>query len=461
MIMRLITPAAAALALVAACATQRTSVSPAAQSPVPTPYADYHTHLFSARTARNPLEPPLAPTAVPGAIDSLLTQRAALTGGRDAFRDRLALVPLYDESALVIHRSFNGWVAGPREASLQASLHATLTFNGRPFRLVPVSVSIGDSTGTVAGYFAQGTEASPRYVGQFMLSLVRRASGPWRIITEMNSFPGPQPRSPSLADELLAQMDSAGIRKSVVLASSYWWGSSILAESADEYEEVKLENDWVAAQVARFPERLVGFCSFNPLRQYAMAEIERCARNPHLRGIKLHVADANVDLDNPHHVERLRAVFAEANRLRLPVAAHIANQDLGFGRRHVDIYLERIFSAAPDITIQIAHLAGHGPSHGGEALTAFADAAERGDPRMRNLYFDVGSNVMRHFPPAYLEQVASEIRRLGVERVLFATDWPAGGPAFTPKEAWEVFRMLPLTDAEFATIAGNVLPHVR
>ena len=29
--------------------------------------------------------------------------------------------------------------------------------------------------------------------------------------------------------------------------------------AADEYEKVRAENDWTSAQVARFPERLVGF----------------------------------------------------------------------------------------------------------------------------------------------------------------------------------------------------------
>jgi hypothetical protein len=30
------------------------------------------------------------------------------------------------------------------------------------------------------------------------------------------------------------------------------------------------ENDWTSAQVAKYPHRLIGFCSVNPLRPYAV-----------------------------------------------------------------------------------------------------------------------------------------------------------------------------------------------
>ncbi|PCC68146.1 Amidohydrolase [Nannocystis exedens] len=247
----------------------------------------------------------------------------------------------------------------------------------------------------------------------------------------------------------------------MVPSSAYWWGSSILPPVHDEPARVREENDWVAAEVARFPTRLVGFCSFNPLKRYALDEIARCATIPAFRGIKLHIADANVDLDNPAHVEQLQRVFDAANRHGLAIAAHIANQDLDFGRRHVAIYLDRILPMAPDVPIQIMHLAGHGPAHGGEALAAFAEAIEAGDPRLRNVYFDVASNVMDFMTPEQLEPIARRLRQIGTERILFGTDRPAGGPRFTARTAWEQFRRLPLTEEEFRAIADNVAPYIR
>ena len=33
---------------------------------------------------------------------------------------------------------------------------------------------------------------------------------------------------------------------------------------------MKVENDWTSEQVGRYPDRLRGYCSFNPLKEYAL-----------------------------------------------------------------------------------------------------------------------------------------------------------------------------------------------
>jgi predicted TIM-barrel fold metal-dependent hydrolase len=424
------------------------------------PYADHHVHIYTLATATDRNAMPLQEVRLPGPLDALLRQRVALVGDREAFRNRLALAPVYTDDAVFRNSSFNTWGRGAAAASINASLQATFAFWGEPFRMMPLAYETVGSHGFIIGHYTRGQGDSTEHVGQFHLSLRQDAGGAWRISAETAVFETASPREAAPTDALLAEMDAAGVRKALVLSSAYW-GTSIVAPAEGEYERVRAENDWVGEQVALHPDRLVGFCGFNPLREYALREIARCAASPHLTGLKLHMADANVDLDNPQHVEQLRAVFREANAHRLPIATHIATQALDFGPRHVHIYMEQIFSEAPDIPIQIAHLAGHGPSHGNEALEAFVELARRNDPRMRHLYFDVGSNVMGSMGAAYLASVAQHIRTLGVERIVFASDRPAGGPDFTIGEAWAQFRRLPLTEEELRTIAGNVAPYMR
>ncbi len=439
---------------------------PAASAAGPTtangvvPYADHHVHIYTLAAAGRRTTAPLEEVRLPGPLDHLLRQRVALVGDREAFRNRLALAAVYTDDAVFRNTSFNTWGRGATAASINASLQATFAFWGEPFRMTPVAYETVGSYGFITGHYTRGQGDSARHVGQFHLSLRQDGSGAWRIAAETAIFEPASPPEAAPTAALLAEMDAASVRKALVLSSAYW-GTSIVAPPEGEYALVRAENDWVGDQVARHPDRLVGFCSFNPLREYALREIARCAAHPHLTGIKLHMADANVDLENPQHVEQLRAVFREANAHRLPIATHIATQAIDFGRRHVHIYVEQIFSEAPDIPIQIAHLAGHGPSHGNEALDAFVELARQGDPRLRNLYFDVGSNVMGGMGAAYLAQVARYIRGLGVERVLFASDRPAGGPDFTIAEAWAQFRRLPLTKEELHTIATNVAPYMR
>jgi predicted TIM-barrel fold metal-dependent hydrolase len=52
------------------------------------------------------------------------------------------------------------------------------------------------------------------------------------------------------------------------------------------------------------------------------------------------------------------------------------------------------------------------------------------------------------------------IRQVGVDRVLFGSD-AAVKPNLAPREAWEAFRKLPLTEVEFERIARNVAPYLR
>src|SRR6185312_12840829 len=91
------------------------------------------------------------------------------------------------------------------------------------------------------------------------------------------------------ANFLIAQLDAAGIGRAVVLSVAYSFSNPNKPPVPNDYAHVMAENDWTSAQVAKYPNRLLGFCSVNPLRHYALREIARCAKHPNLRtGLKLH-----------------------------------------------------------------------------------------------------------------------------------------------------------------------------
>jgi hypothetical protein len=81
--------------------------------------------------------------------------------------------------------------------------------------------------------------------------------------------------------EVLALLDAAGMRRALVLSVAYLYGSPARSV-ADEYARVRAENDWTGAQAPQYPERLRAFGSVNPLKDYALAELARCARHPQL-----------------------------------------------------------------------------------------------------------------------------------------------------------------------------------
>jgi predicted TIM-barrel fold metal-dependent hydrolase len=211
---------------------------------------------------------------------------------------------------------------------------------------------------------------------------------------------------------------------------------------------------------------LRAFCSFNPLKSYALRELARCSKDPQLRfGLKLHFGNSDVDLDNPDNVAKVRKVFAAANRLHMPIVVHMhVSVDLhrSYGAAEARVFLNELLPAAPDVPVQIAHLTGSGGYDAAtdSALSVFVDAISRYDTRMKNVWFDAAVVVRPDMTADVLARIATRIRQIGVHRVLYGSD-AAASPISYPKAGWDLFRRLPLSETEFNIIAGNVTPYMR
>jgi predicted TIM-barrel fold metal-dependent hydrolase len=272
---------------------------------------------------------------------------------------------------------------------------------------------------------------------------------------------------PMNAADLVKLLDEAGIQRAVVLSLGYQFGNPNKPPVPDEYAAVKAENDWTAVQIAPFGDRLVGFCGLNPLKPYALEEISRCARIPQLRaGLKVHFGNSDVDLTNADHVKTLQRVFAAANQRRMAIVVHMRSSVTAkrpYGAASARAFLNEVLPSAPDVPVQIAHLAGAGGYDDpaiDEALAVFVDAIANHESRMKHVYFDASGLIGVDKPSDKLNLIASRIRQIGLERVLYGSDG-ALPPAYTPKKAWEAFRKLPLTEAEFKIIANNRAPYME
>jgi predicted TIM-barrel fold metal-dependent hydrolase len=275
------------------------------------------------------------------------------------------------------------------------------------------------------------------------------------------------PQSPGItARDLVALLDSAGIQRALVLSVAYTWGKASRAPVEHEYEHVKAENDWTAQQVARYPNRLRAFCSVNPLKPYALEELARCSNDPQLHyGLKLHFGNSDVDLDNPADVAQVTNVFEIANRYHMAIVVHMhtsIDKHRRYGADEARTFLNDVLPAAPDVPVQIAHLAGSGGYDAATdaALSVFADAITRRDPRLKNVWFDVTTVVQPETPADELRRIAARIRKIGADRVLYGSD-AATTPFAYPSAGWAAFRRLPLTETEFTTIANNLAPYMR
>jgi len=418
---------------------------------IPAPLVDHHQHLFSPAKARAVYDPPLPAIELPEDLTRLILER------EKAWNDKSALAALYREDSLLLNtldEDFPTWMKN------RAVIAEELTrFFDEPYRITPVAYRLDGTGGYIAGYYTRGDGEAARHFAHVFLSLSKNEGGKWLIAAETPIFKEPFTREPSTADQLIAQLDEAGIRRAVVLSVAYQWGSAF-SSGPNEYENVRTENDYIARQVARYPNRLVGFCAFNPLKDYALKELERCQKVLHLKGLKMQFGNSRVDIRKPEHLEKIRRVFRAANKLRMPIVAHLWTNPAyeTEGGQYAKIFLERILAEAPDITIQIAHMAGGGRSTD-SALAVFAEAIAAGDPRTKNLYFDVATLTVGQSGEG-LQQDAARMRQIGLKRILYGTDTsPPHPPA---RISWGNFKgLMPLTDAEFRTIAGNVAPYLR
>jgi predicted TIM-barrel fold metal-dependent hydrolase len=267
------------------------------------------------------------------------------------------------------------------------------------------------------------------------------------------------------ASDLIAVLDEAGIKQAVALSAAYLFGASADDQTGadpDEYLNVQQENDWLLQQVKPYAGRLVGFCSEDPLKDYAVREIKRCA-SIGLSGLKLHFTASNVDLQNPRHIERLKAVFSAADAVKFPILVHLPNcRQQTYGAGMARNFIEKVLPSAPNVIVQVAHMAGECP--GGydsmnDALQAFLQAFASGRLARKNIYFDLSGVAASGFGgQENLTELIKRIHEIGLQHILFATDWPAPVSAGYQKQ---LRQHLGLELSELQEIFNNTAPYLK
>jgi predicted TIM-barrel fold metal-dependent hydrolase len=397
--------------------------------------------------------PSLPAVEVPPELAALLRLRERIAGGAPSGEKLGDQVYTDDVQALdITDHPYLRWVTGRDAAMGIAAAYGTGT------RLVPHAYGVDGATGYVNGVMRTGARSDDETYFTFGL---RRIGGQWRIATEDVRIQPPLPyATPMTAQRIVAALDDAGIRRAVVLSTAFWLGR-YSGPVDEEYAKVRAEHDWTVEQVARYPDRLVAFCGVNPLKPYAIRELERCATLPNVKGMKLHLGNSRLDVTRPEHLQKLRDFVRAANARRMAIVAHLWIGGGSYGRRHSEILLDSVLPLATDITVQIAHLGGGGSYANDDAVEVFANAAARGDPRMKNVYFDLATVVDEQQSDETVALVAKRIRQIGPARILFGADAPILDRP-PPVQAWATFRRrIPLTIEELRTIASNVAPYLR
>ena len=203
------------------------------------------------------------------------------------------------------------------------------------------------------------------------------------------------------ADELIASMDKDGIDISVIVNIG-WTTHELCVET----------NDYILESVARYPKRLIGFCTVQP-NSYdaAIAEIERCAQGG-IRGVGEMRPDMQLfDLGDEVLMEPFVEVLQKHKLILLTHTSEPVGHDYpGKGAVTPDM-LYPFITSFPDLTIVCAHWGGGLPFY------ALMPEVKRA---MSNVFFDTAASPYLYSPQIY-NQV---IQLVGGDKILFGSDYP-------------------------------------
>lgn len=175
-------------------------------------------------------------------------------------------------------------------------------------------------------------------------------------------------------------------------------------------------NSSTAEFVRAHPHKLIGFMSVHPDEGDVVAEIERCAADLGLKGIKLGPNYQDFDPLGPG----ARRVYETAVRLRLPILFHQGTSPMRTAplRYAHPLVMDEVAIAFPELRIVMAHL-GH-PWH------ADTIAVIRKHP---HVYADVSANFYRPWQQYHGLRLATEWGVL--DKLVFGSDYPVATPRET------------------------------
>lgn len=201
----------------------------------------------------------------------------------------------------------------------------------------------------------------------------------------------------------------------------------IVHSTATKVEQVKTINDYIASVILT-NNSLVGFGTLHPDLDNIDVEVQRMI-SLGIKGVKLHpdFQRFNIDQDN------MLPLYSRIEN-KLPLLIHMGdrNKDFSSPKR-----LANILGLFPKLTVIAAHLGGY--SVWNESMHYLVG---------KNVYLDTSSSLM------FLERkkALQMIKRHGVEKVLFGTDYPM----WTHKEELERVCKLELAQKELDNILwGN------
>ena len=208
---------------------------------------------------------------------------------------------------------------------------------------------------------------------------------------------------PETTDQLVEEMDGAGVAKSVIL------GQDTHATRNPAFRSYTIKNDEVAEIAAKSRDRLIPFAGVDPnAGKEAVRELRRCVRALGMRGLKVHGSAVSVYLNDRR---LMYPIYEACQELELPILFHTGTTGLGdteikYSKPEL---LDEVCQSFPDLRVVMAHFGWPWP----EVAVAVA-------LRNPNVYIDVSGWKPRYLPQSIMPYLNGILQ----DRFLFGTDYP-------------------------------------
>ena len=208
---------------------------------------------------------------------------------------------------------------------------------------------------------------------------------------------------PQTTDQLLDEMDEAGVARAVIL------GQDTHATRNPAFRNFTLKNDEVAGIAGRSKDRLIPFAGVDPnAGSVSLRELKRAVRKLGMRGLKVHSSANSVYLNDRR---LMYPIYEFCQEEKLPILFHTGTTGLGDCeiRYSKTELLDEVCQSFPDLKVVMAHFGWPWP----EVAIAIA-------LRNRNVFIDVSGWKPRYLPQSILPYLNGILQ----DRFLFGTDYP-------------------------------------
>ena len=260
-------------------------------------------------------------------------------------------------------------------------------------------------------------------------------------------------------DSILKRNGTATI---ALIGMGYVYESPDFYKGEDGFKELMRENDYLFEVSKKHPQRITPYFAVDPLKEYAINEMERCLAKNIQSGLKLHFNASQVYLTEPAHLEKVIPVFKLAANNQLPILLHFDNSHPKFGEADVKLLADSVLSKLPPIKLTIAHFSNSGgfKQKTKNVLDTFISLFSKSEiSKKHTILFDISgvaldknSEGVKKLTDMEFSELKRYIDKLGKGRIIFGTDYPL----YTADEYAEILKTkVGLSDSEIELFSTN------